>query len=64
VLLTHTICILFQGIYLLTKVLNLLIRGTELSIFVLRFLLEVCKGSFKLGMEVVGVGFELCDIEP
>jgi len=49
---------------LLAKVLNLLVSSTKLSIFVLCFLLEVRERSFELGMKVVGVGFEFCDVEP
>jgi hypothetical protein len=63
VLLTHAIRVLFKGIHLLAKVFNLLVRRTELSIFVFCFLLEMRKCSFKLSMEVIGVGFELCDVE-
>ena len=48
---------------MLARVLNLFNRGTEIIIVILGFLLEVRKGGFKLGMEVVGVGFELCNVE-
>jgi hypothetical protein len=50
VLLTHAIRILFEGIHLLAKVFNLLVRGTELSIFVFCFLFEMRKCGFKLRM--------------
>jgi hypothetical protein len=63
VLLTHAIRVLFKGIHLLAKVFDLLVCSTELGIFVFCFLLEMRKCSFKLRMEVIGVGFELCNVE-
>ena len=49
---------------MLAKVLDLLVSSAKPSIFVLCFLLKVCERSFELGMKVVGVGFEFCDVEP
>jgi hypothetical protein len=60
---THAIRILFKGIHLLAKMFNLLVRSTELSILVFCFLLKMRKCSFKLRMEVIGIGFELCNVE-
>ena len=43
--------------------LDLLVSSTKLRIFVFCFLVEVCERSFELGMKVVGVGFDFCDVE-
>jgi hypothetical protein len=62
VLLSHAICVFLESIYLLFEVLNL-VCSAELGIFLFCFLFEVCECDFKLSMEVVGIGFELCDVE-
>jgi hypothetical protein len=62
-LLLQPVVLVLQLVDLLPELVDGLVKRLELSVLLVRLFCEVGEGGFEFSVEVVGIGFELGDVD-